>query len=313
VEAVDELRDWLERVVPGPIVKVARERVPYIGSYDCEAVTVDLADATSRRFFLKDFAHSRQSKDDRDRRRDRELRVYRDLLAETDLGAPKYCGSVWDGSRGRYWLLLELVDAEVVKEVDVRHGVPAAVWLARMQGHFLRNADPGFLIRHDAEFFRAKATTARSDVAALAPSVAPRLEQALADYDRVINVMTSQPQSLVHGGFIPWHIMVDERREPVRVCAIDWELAARGATLYDLAYFTDGADPEIRGPIIDAYREAAAVHGVPVPDDPAQVMTCFQLHRVVDWLSRSVEKKFSPDKTTRLVEQVEALSLTCAE
>ncbi len=99
--------------------------------------------------------------------------------------------------------------------------------------------------------------------------------------------------------------MVDEHREPVRVCVIDWELAARGATLCDLAYFTDGADPEIRGPIIDAYREAAALHGVPVPDDPAHVMACFRLHRVVDWLSRAVEKGFSPKKTTRLVAQLE--------
>jgi aminoglycoside phosphotransferase (APT) family kinase protein len=98
--------------------------------------------------------------------------------------------------------------------------------------------------------------------------------------------------------------MVDERREPVRVCVIDWELAARGATLCDLAYFTDGADPEISGPIIDAYREAAALYGVPVPDDPAHVMACFRLHRVVDWLSRAVEKGFSPKKTTGLVAQL---------
>jgi aminoglycoside phosphotransferase (APT) family kinase protein len=312
VEAVDDLRGWLEQVVTGGVSRVDRARLPEIGSYDCDAVTVELVDGTSRRFFLKDFSHSRQTKDHRGPRRDRELRVYRELLADSDLGTPGYRGSVWDESRDRHWLLLELVEGEVVKEVDVRHGVPAAAWLARMQAHFLRHADrlaaADYLIDHDAAYFRAKAEAARRDVAAIAPACAGLLDRALEAYDRAIDLMTSQPRSLVHGGFIPWHIMVDQRREPVRVCVLDWELAARGSTLFDLAYFTDGADPEVREPIVEAYRAAAARHDVPVPDDPARVMDCFRMQRVVDWLSRAVEKGFSPKKTTRLVTRMEALS-----
>jgi aminoglycoside phosphotransferase (APT) family kinase protein len=305
MEAVDDLHAWLERLVPGTIAGVDRKRSPFIGSYDCEHLVVELTDGTSRRFFLKDFGRSRQTKDERARRRDRERRVYRDLLAGAELGTPAYVGSIWDDTRGRYWLLLELVEAEVVKETDIRYGVHAAAWLARMQAHFRRHADrleaADFLIRHDAAYFSGKAAAARRDVAAIEPSCVGRLEDALADYGRIIDVLTSQPQSLVHGGYIPWHLIVDERCEPARVCVIDWELAARGGTLHDLAYFADGAAPAIEQTLLDTYRRAAAEHGVAVPDHAEHVMACVRLHRVIDWLSRAVEKSFPASKTASLV------------
>jgi hypothetical protein len=313
------LRGCLERIVAercgagAAIARIRRARFPYIGSYDCDTLSVELDDGNRLAIFLKDFGHSRLSKDDRELRRDRELRVYRDLLAEADLGTPGYYGSIWDESRGRFWLLLELVDGVVVKEVDAESGVPAGAWLARLQGHFLRRAERlekcDFLIRHDAAFFRAKAAAARRDVAELSPPSAPRLAAMLERYDRAVEVMASQPLSLVHGGYIPWHILVCANGDAVRVCAIDWELAARGATLYDLAFFTDGVEPRVRQQICNAYRLAAMDHGVPLADEleMQHVMDCFRLHRILDWLSRSAEKRFSEKKVAGLVAQAETL------
>ena len=60
------------------------------------------AGGESFRFFLKDYGFSRQSKDAPEARRDRELRVYRDLLAGADLGTPAYYGSVWNEQVGRF-------------------------------------------------------------------------------------------------------------------------------------------------------------------------------------------------------------------
>jgi hypothetical protein len=34
-----------------------------------------------------------------------------------------------------------------------------------------------------------------------------------------------------------------------------------------------------------------------------RVMDCFRLHRILDWLSRSVEKQFSERKVEKLVAQ----------
>mgnify|MGYP003342967186 CR=1 FL=1 len=86
----------------------------------------------------------------------------------------------------------------------------------------------------------------RADVEAIAPECASRLHRVLTGYQPVIDVLTSQPRSLVHGGYIPWHILLDARCQPTRVCAIDWELAALGSTLYDLALFADDAEPPVR-------------------------------------------------------------------
>jgi aminoglycoside phosphotransferase (APT) family kinase protein len=313
------LRALLERIVAdrfgsrASIAQVQRERFRWIGSYDCETLTVDLQGGERLALFFKDFGFSRLSKDDRELRRARELRVYRDLLAQADLGTPRYYGSLWDEARGRYWLLLELVEGTVVEEVDLRFGAPAAAWLARLQGHFLHRpkllARCEFLIRHDAAFFRSKAESARRDVARLAPCCAPRLAAVLARYDRAVERMASQPQSLVHGGYIPWHVLVEGGREPARVCAVDWELAALGATLYDLAFFTDGVASPVRERIWEAYRAAAEEHEVPVPDgaELRRVIDCFRLHRILDWLARSVEKGFPERKVTALVDRAEEL------
>jgi hypothetical protein len=296
------------------IVDVRRTRIRYIGSYECEVVTVQLANGREFKLFLKDFGFSQQSKDNPAQRRVRELSVYRDLLAGTDLGTPIYYGSIWDESQGRFWLLLEFVEGIVIKDHDVEYGVMAARWLGEMQSFFVQHADLltgcDFLIRHDASFFRSKAELALRDVAQLSTISAHRLARIVDRYEQVINVMTTQPLTLVHGGYIPWHILVDITREPVRVCAIDWELAAFGATLYDLAFFTDGVDPLTRDQIWDAYRRAAIEYNVPIPDraEMHYIVDCFRLHRIFDWLSRSVEKQFSENKVAKLVDQVEQQS-----
>jgi aminoglycoside phosphotransferase (APT) family kinase protein len=315
----DRLRACLEEIVServgrgAAIARIERTRFPHLGSYDCDRVTVELADGGRLALFVKDFGFSRLTKDDRELRRVRELRVYRELLAPAELGTPHYYGSLWDESRARFWLILERVEGAVVDRVDVARGAPAAAWLARMQAHFLRRGDLAgcdFLILHDACFFRAKAAAAERDVARLAPGSSRRLARVVERFAGGLEPVLRHPRTLVHGGYIPWHVLVDARREKVRVCAVDWELAALGSTLYDLAIFTDGVEPAVRARVEQAYRDAAAEHGVPVPDGPEmrRVLDCFRLHRILDWLSRSVEKEFPEAKVAKLVVQAERLA-----
>jgi hypothetical protein len=308
----------LEQIVAGElgtraasIERLQRTRARYIGSYECDTVAVQLANGQELSFFLKDFSFSQKTKDDPEKRRERELRVYRDLLAGTNLGTAKYYGSLWDESKGRYWLMLELVDGVVVKDQNVGHGSIAAHWLGEMQGYFLRNParlnNCDFLTRHDGEYFRCKAAQAVSDAEQISPHSATRLARIADRYQPITELMESQPPTLVHGAYIPWHIVLDTTRQPVRVCPVDWELAALGAPLYDLAFFTDGAEPEARDLICDAYLRSAEEHGVPAPDrrEAHHIVDCFRLHRIFDWLSRSVEKRFSEAKLAKLVEQAE--------
>jgi thiamine kinase-like enzyme len=91
---------------------------------------------------------------------------------------------------------------------------------------------------------------------------------------------------------------------------IDWELAALGAPLYDLAFFTDGVEPQARDRMWDAYRDSASQHNAPLPGKTQMhfLVDCYRLHRIFDWLSRSIEKQFSEDKVIALVAQAEKQS-----
>jgi aminoglycoside phosphotransferase (APT) family kinase protein len=313
------LRAEIERIASerfgrgASLAELTRSRFPYIGSYDCYAVAARTTEGHGLQIFLKDFGFSRQSKDDPERRRERELRVYRDVLAKAELGTAKYYGSVWDESRGRFWLLLELVEGALIDEANDETGPPAAAWLARLHGHFLR--EPGtlasceLLTRFDADFFRAKAARALADVGCLCEVSARRLEAVLQGFEAVAEAMAAPPLTLVHGGYIPWHILLDAEREPARVCAIDWELAGIGSTAYDLSFFVADAESDVRERICAAYRREALHQGVPVPDPAAlrTVVDCFRLHRVLDWLSRSREKGFARSKVARLVGEARRL------
>jgi hypothetical protein len=295
------------------ITGIQRRRIRHIGSYDCDEITVHLADGRALGLFLKDYGFSRKSKDCREQRRERELSVYRDLFARAHLGTAEYYGSHWDREQEKFWLFLELVEGVVIKDHHVDQGVLAAGWLGRMQGFFIQHPDylsgERYLIVHDANFFRSRAEMALRDVAHIAPGSASRLARLVDGYEPLIQVMAAQPQTLVHGAYIPWHIMLDTSCEPVRVCPVDWESVALGATLYDLAIFTDGVESPTRERIWDAYVNVAAQFGVPVPDRPQMrtVIDCFRLHRIFDWLSRGVEKQFSQKKVASLIDQAERL------
>ena len=314
------LRQNIEQIVAerfgnrSVVIGVQHSRYAYIGSYDCDLITVQLSAGDEFRLFLKDYRVSQKSKDEPEYRRERELRVYRDLFSQADLGPPKYYGSVWDDTAGRFWLFLEFVDGLIVQHEDVEYGMLAADWLGRMQGFFIQHPEilssSDFLIRQDGEFFRSKAERALWNVAQISPASARRLTEIVERYEQVIQVLEAQPVSLVHGGYIPWHILVDITHRPARVCAVDWESAAFGPTLYDLAYFTHGMEAQSRDRVLDAYQRTAIQHRVPTPDRLQMqfIVDCLGLHRIFDWLSRGLEKRFSEDKVTRLVDQAEQLS-----
>lgn len=295
-------------------VTVQRRRYAYIGSYDCDLVTAQLSTGEKFKLFLKDYRVSQKSKDEPELRREREFRVYRDLLSQAELGPPEYYGSVWDDPAGRFWIFLEFVDGVVVHHQDVEYAMLAAEWLGVLHGFFNRHPELlsscDFLICQDGTFFRSKAEQALWNVAQISPSSAHRLTEIVDGYGQVLDVLEAQPRSLVHGGYIPWHILVDIKHGPARVCAVDWESAALGPTLYDLAYFTYGMEPPSRDRVLDAYQRAAIQHHVPTLGRTQMqfIVDCLRVHRVLDWLSRGLEKRFSETKVAKLVDQAEQLS-----
>jgi len=295
------------------LLEIERTDLPSTTSYPTAAVTARLRDGGALRFFLKDFGHSHLPKDGVEARRLREVHVYRDLLAGTGLGTPKYYGSLFDEAEGRLWLLLELLDGVQLRECGLEAWIAAAAWLARLHAHFERRTAElersPLLIRHDEEYFRSKAEEAQRGLARFSSRASRRAAALLAGYEELAAAMANQPRTLVHGNYRPKNVVVERPSRHARVAPVDWEVAAIGSSLYDLGHLLDGfRGPPLRA-LFGAYRAEAEALGVPVPTDgeAMRLMRAYCLHRVVKSLARASEKGFGERDVGDLLDHGERL------
>ena len=296
-----------------PVRRLTHALSPSTTSYTADVVTVDLGDGRTLQLFVKDFSFSRLPKDDAAGRRNRELHVYRDLLDSAELGTPAFYGSVWNDEEGRFLLVLELVDGVQLRSCGFEHWVPAAGWLGRLQGLYVRNPDrfvrSPWLLRHDERYFASKAPAALRNVEEVAPTAVRRLRALLSGYESLVATMAAEPATFVHGNFRPKNIIFPPPTSRPRICVVDWEVSALGSTLYDLALLADGYRGEQLDRLLGAYRREAEANGVAVPerDRTLYLLDCFCLHRVVKSLSRAVEKGFGERDVSRLLDHGETL------
>ena len=314
----DALRACIERVVaehfaapPAAIVAIDRTRSEFSSFYAADVITVRLESGRQFKIFLKNFGSFDHAKDTMAARREREVIVYRDVLAGSDLGTPRYYGSVWDEAQGRFWLLLEFVEGLPMSHLGFEDWVASAAWLGRMYGYFSQHPEKwqrcAALVRHDAAFFHDIARQALQTVSAHSSEFGKRLEPIVARYGAAVEVMTAQPKTLVHGTYRPPQIIFDKSRDPVRICPVDFEKAAVGASLYDLTFIADGFDTPRLHRLFEAYRSEAARAGVNVPDDAemTHIVNCFRLHRIMNWLAVSMARKYEDDVIGKLMNMAE--------
>lgn len=314
------LRQCLQQAAPDVfgtgITEIGRAPFELATSYDIHMLTVSLADGGERKVILKDFGASARPKNDWAERRVRERRVYETLLAGAGPGAARYYGSVWDENRGRYWLLLEYVDGDPTAYCDLSQWGPAAAALGRLHAHFAPQADRlleyDFLLRHDEAFYKATAGQALRDVEQLAPHLLGRLDRLLRRYDQLVPQMLDQPKTLIQGGCRAFNVLINVRPDPARVVILDWEEAAVGAGLMDVAYLLNGVKPPLLDQYLDAYRREAVAGGMTLPGVSrlAQLMHAFRLHMIVSSLGHAVAKQYQEKGVTKLIhhgEKIEAL------
>src|SRR5207302_1094009 len=119
----------------------------------------------------------------------------------------------------------------------------------------------------------------------------------LADrYDRVAAHLAALAPTVIHGEFYASNILVRDGpptgpppHPPAgpRICPVDWEMAAVGPGLLDLATLTAGDwTDEQRAAMVAAYRQALADAGVPLPPpaDMWESLDHCRLHLAVQWL-----------------------------
>jgi thiamine kinase-like enzyme len=101
------------------------------------------------------------------------------------------------------------------------------------------------------------------------------------------------PVTFIHGEFYASNVLVDDGG--TRVCPVDWEMAALGPGLIDLAALTAGrwTEPE-REALVLAYMTALAPRrGWPPPRaEFLAALACCRLHLALQWLGWS--ERWSP-------------------
>jgi len=294
------------------ITRLARRPAASTTAYESEILSIDLAAGPPLKVFLKDYGRRRLPKDDPSARSRREIAVYRDVLRGAGLGTPTFYGAVWNTSRR--WLLLEFVDdGRELRSCGLEAWVDAAAWLGRLQGAFADHdrllETAGFLPRHDAAFFRHQALSAFEAVEQIDGPLASRLGDVLVGYERLVDILASQPPTLVHGSFRPQNILIADRDGSRRICAVDWEHAALGSVLYDLAFLSQGFRAADLEGLVGAWRREAEARGVPLPDlaHLPFLLDCFRLAKVVRSLGDAVALRFHRTAVERYVVLAEEL------
>jgi aminoglycoside phosphotransferase (APT) family kinase protein len=304
-----------ERCLGMPVTAVRELPAPASTSYAARRLMLDLADGRTLDVFVKDFGASPHAAGVALRRGARERYVYERVLAGQDLGTPELHGVVWeDEPGGRHWLLLEFVQGRTLRQSPIEDWIAAAGWLGRLHGTIAgREAElarPGLLLNYDVAYFRDMAKRALQAVGSRSGSLHRRLAAALDGYGAMIERVGSIRPTLVHGSYRPKNILVGTWATPVRICPIDWELAAVGPQLHDLACMANEVDhrPTIER-FCEAYATAARASGLAVTwtGEMLAELDRLRLHRALRSLARSAEWAYPESAVTILVGKAETI------
>jgi hypothetical protein len=298
--STDDLRAELEGALVrrlGPAGRIERlERRPseYRTSFPLDELDVGLAGGDELELVWKDVA--REALDDSGRAAKpellyeplREIELYEGILADAGLGTAHCHASVVDAEAGRHWLFLERVRGVELFQVGSRETWEhVARYLAGMHVRLGELGGPtDRLLRCDAELLHMwprRAVEFASDGRA-------DLERIARGYERVVDRILQLPLGVIHGEFYASNVLVDDALAPDRVCPVDWEMAAVGPPLVDVAALVSGRwSDENRRAIAAAYHRALPADARPPLDRFTEVLDACRLHLAMQWLGWSAD------------------------
>lgn len=298
------------------IRQIARRLSDYRSSFALEELQIEFDDGRLMPIIFKNLS-PRALLDDARRARPpflydpaREIRVYQELLSRhPGIGTAMCYTAAVDPDRERYWLFLEKVDGVALCEVgEFVAWERVAQWLAafhELQPAAEMHLDKLRLLILDRQHYQLGLERALLYAQAASDR---RREQALVKiapvYCLAMNEMLRLPATLIHGEFYASNILIQQAGEELRVCPVDWETAAWGPALMDLAALIAGGwTAEQRDRLIDAYCRTATTSRL--GHDPARfrtALTCCRLHLAVHMLGRSPEWEAPPEHSWNWLE-----------
>ena len=237
------------------IVTIARRPCEAASSYALEELDIELSDGGRLELMLKDLgrdsmlAKSRRVRPAFLHDPRREIETYRALVGFKHLGPPVFYGAIVNPRAARYRLLIERVHGLELRFVgDFKVWLATAAWLGAFHRRFaaaapaLRSNARARLISYDRGLLSVWLERARRHARAASGSGARgasrlrAIERLAKTHERCVDELAALPPVLMHGEFFPSNIIVRSRR----VCPVDWETAAVGPGLVDVAALAAG-------------------------------------------------------------------------
>jgi Ser/Thr protein kinase RdoA (MazF antagonist) len=327
--ATEDLRNALEHAlgdhfeVKKRIAQLDRSPCVYGSSYALEELAVELDDGTKLDLMFKQLGESGLSERGRTAKPQflhdplREIEVYGSVLVQANLGTARFYGAAVDPARQRYWLFIESVPGVALWQIgEFEIWQEVARWAASLHDRF---ADDGtatgdHLLAYDADFYRlwiGRALEFADRWEARRPGVARETIERLArGYEEVVERLAALPATFIHGELYASNVLVADEGDAPRVCPIDWEIAALGPGLVDLAALTMGKwNASERAALASAYREARGrPEQLPAPEEFDRTLDCARLHLAVQWLGWAPDWKPPRSQRHDWIEEAAALA-----
>jgi aminoglycoside phosphotransferase (APT) family kinase protein len=315
-----ELRRFIEAILSEAVGHQAkidcfkREPGPFVTLFPADVLNISLDGGDKISLFLKHMGS--QEADHPDKQcRDREIRVYRELLTDGSLPVAKYHGSRWNERSQCHEVVLEYIDGWILEYHHLEHWFTAARRLAHLHAHFAAQADKlwscQYLLHFDARYYSDWAARALATVAEQSAELARALEDVLSQYHRAAALLAEQPGTLVHNDLAPKNVVVDTSDTPARICIVDWEMAGVGCGLVDLVHLKYGLDPLNDQKMCASYcEELAGTNLIPSsPRELASLIAACELHNTLHRLWRSNVWQLPIERVAQWVAEARAFML----
>jgi len=298
---------------PRKLIRLDRKSSAYRSSFPLEELTVWFEDSEPLRLVFKNLNPRTLSAEARAAKPEflddplREIELYRSLLDSRQLGTAFCYGSVADLPSERCWLFLEKVEGRELYQVgEFEIWQQTARWLARLHSRYrtvdgLQVAAKARLIRYDGAYYERwmeRASSYQTHTAEGAKTTDQlRWKQLTAWYPQVVHELTALPATLIHGEFYASNVIVQGALSSLRVCPVDWERAALGPGLIDLAALVAGKWTELQKEDL-AMQYLAELQtcsiDAPQPEEFLRELHLCRLHLAMQWLGWS--RNWSPPR-----------------
>jgi hypothetical protein len=314
------------------LVSLQRRFYDYYSSFVIEELTAVCEDGTRLPLIFKNLspagllAHAREIRPQFNYHPLREIAVYRDILAGAGLGTAACYGVFAAPQRQLYWLLLEkIAGAELSKVGDFFTWCDVAQWLANMHCRLTdvgkQQEQSAHLLRYDQACYmrwidRAEQFYDQREPANRLKITAPQMKWLAGRCRSAVRHLCSLPTNFLHGDFYASNILIEQRDGAARICPVDWETAAIGTGLIDVAALVAGDWTEQqKEQLATAYYEALPASHRSWADGGGMMksLRCCRLFLAIRWLGWSAAWQPPPEhrfdwlaEAMRLAETIEA-------